>query len=643
MQTKISNIIQLIANVSGSRVAYLLEGSGAVPRIAAFAGAGTESLFSELNQEIIRSAEGELEEAISWDSFKEVSGRTGIRSLYVKKLERNGENREAFFLVLMSDKSRYFNSSRLSNIGLLEDFLNEYFEVAGLKSIEQSLVGAAGNIDAIIYSTDVKGEKYLFITDAVEKILGYQPRELMDNPGKFLRQIDPRYFAKYREFVRLLRQGSGAMVEYQVKDIRGNTHFLRNSGFPVVKDHEIIRIDGVVSDVTREKETQLRLEKSEERFRLLIETANDLIFNLDSSGYFLMVNNYGALALGYKPEEMSGCHFLEFISDEHKAEIAIAFQQILKSDKVVSFDAAFIDKFGKEIFFEVQCRPTQNNGEITGMLGIGRDITQRRKDEEKLRELNSRFIEANRLISIERDRAKQQVSVLEELNKLKSDFISNISHELRTPLASVVGFSETITSDPNMPREMIMEFSNIILSEGKRLAKLINDVLDFAKMEAGKLDIFKTEFDIVEVLQAIMASVREEVRQKGISLNFEIPEHPVLITADKERIMQVIQHLASNAIKFTGKDGRITLIAQDFMKEFEIIVSDTGIGIPSRDLPNIFQKFYKAARAGSTQIPGSGIGLGLVKQIIDMHKGLISVQSEVNKGTTFIIKLPKSN
>ncbi|MGE5351976.1 MAG: PAS domain S-box protein [Acidobacteriota bacterium] len=643
MQTKISNIIQLIANVSGSRVAYLLEGRQAAPRIAAFAGAGTESLYSELNLEIAKSGELELANASLWESFKEISVRTGIRSLYVKKLEKNEENKEPFFLVLMSEKSRYFNSSRLGNIRLLEDFLCEYFEVVGLKTLEQSLVEAAGNIDAIIYSTDVKGEKYLFITDAVERILGYQPRELMENPGKFLRRIEPKDFSKYREFIRLLRQGTGAMVEYQVKDKRGNVHFLRNSGFPVVKENEIIRIDGVISDVTREKETQLRLEKSEERFRLLIETANDLIFNLDSSGYFLMVNNYGALALGYKPEEMLRRHFLEFISDEHKAEIAIAFQEILKSDKVVSFDAAFIDKFEKEIFFEVQCRPTQSNGEITGMLGIGRDITQRRKDEEKLRELNSRFIEANRLISIERDRAKQQVSVLEELNKLKSDFISNISHELRTPLASVVGFSETITSDPNMPREMIMEFSNIILSEGKRLAKLINDVLDFAKMEAGKLDVFKTEFDIVEILESIMASMYDEARQRGISLNCEIPEHPILITADKERIVQVLQHLVSNAIKFTDKEGRITLIAQDFLKEFEIIVSDTGIGIPQRDLPNIFQKFYKAARPGSTQIPGSGIGLGLVKQIIDMHKGLISVQSEVNKGTTFIIKLPKSN
>lgn len=217
-----------------------------------------------------------------------------------------------------------------------------------------------------------------------------------------------------------------------------------------------------------------------------------------------------------------------------------------------------------------------------------------------------------------------------------------MSHELRTPLASVIGFSETITSDPQMPREMVLEFSNIILSEGKRLAKLINDVLDFAKMEAGEVSVFKTELDVVLLLNEIIESFHTVASEKGIILTSDMPDTEVLINADKDRISQVYQHLISNAIKFTNRGGRITIIAQNFIKEFEVIVSDTGMGIPENDLPNIFQKFYKASRPG-TQIPGTGIGLGLVKQIVDLHKGMITVQSELNKGTTFIVKLPKFN
>ncbi|MGE5680539.1 MAG: ATP-binding protein [Bacillota bacterium] len=384
------------------------------------------------------------------------------------------------------------------------------------------------------------------------------------------------------------------------------------------------------------------LAHSEEKFQLLIETANDLIFNLDYYGYFLTVNNYGALALGYKPGEMTGRHFLEFVDDENKTEIAMAFQQILMSDKVISFEVAFRDKFGKKIVFEIQGRPTKVKDAISGLLGIGRDITQRRIDEEKLRELNSKLIEANRLVSIERDRARQQVSVLEELNRLKNEFISNISHELRTPLASIVGFSETIISDPEMPKEMVLEFSSIIMNEGKRLAKLINDVLDFAKMEAGEVAVFKAEFDVVQLLNEIIQSFGETASEKGITITADIPVVNISLNADRERIGQVYQHLISNAIKFTNPGGRITIIAENFTKEFEVIVSDTGMGIPEKDLPNIFQKFYKASRPG-TQIPGIGIGLGLVKQIVDLHKGLITVQSELNKGTTFIVKLPKFN
>ncbi|MEI7810805.1 MAG: PAS domain-containing sensor histidine kinase [Ignavibacteria bacterium] len=524
----------------------------------------------------------------------------------------------------------------------ITEVMSTFIDITIARNIEGYLKDTVKSIEPVLYSSDIKGDYYLFITDSVKKLLGYSSGEIISNHKTFLRLIPKEDFPRFKNFARQLQHGKPAVVEYRIKDKWGSEHYLRNSGFPVFHGTELTRIDGAIVDVTVEKKIQLELEKSEEKFRLLIETANDLIFNLDNSGYFVTVNSYGALALGYKPDDMAGKHFLEFIGDENKADIAIAFRQILKVDKVISFEVAFIDKFGKNIFFEIQGRPTKMGNRISGMLGIGRNITQRRIDDEKLKELNSKLIEANRLVSIERDRAKQQVSVLEELNRLKNDFISNISHELRTPLASIVGFSETITSDPEMPKEMVMEFSNIILSEGKRLAKLINDVLDFAKMEAGEVSIFKSEFDIALLLNQLIDIAVPSANQKGIILTADIPGSGVIMSADKEKITQVYQHLINNAIKFTNRGGRITLIAQDFMKELEVIVSDTGMGIPAMDLPNVFQKFFKAGRPG-IQIPGTGIGLGLVKQIVDMHRGLITVQSEINKGTTFIVKLPKSS
>jgi len=232
--------------------------------------------------------------------------------------------------------------------------------------------------------------------------------------------------------------------------------------------------------------------------------------------------------------------------------------------------------------------------------------------------------------------------VLEELNRLKNEFVSNISHELRTPLASIIGFSETIDSDASMPDEMKKEFNKIILEEAKRLANLINDVLDISKIEGGKIVLNKTEFDINEVLIKCIEKARTAGAAKHITFSIDVPEEKNLVHADEERITQLFENLLANAVKFNLEGGRVSVLAQNLFREYEVIISDTGVGIPAKDLPFIFQKFYRVSRPG-TEIPGTGLGLALVKQIVDHHKGLITLQSEENKGTTLIIKLPLIN
>jgi PAS domain S-box-containing protein len=382
------------------------------------------------------------------------------------------------------------------------------------------------------------------------------------------------------------------------------------------------------------------LEKSEEKFRMLVNTANDLIFILNGFGYFSMVNKNGALALGYNPNEMIGKHFLEYIEPQDAGKIGDAFQRIIHSDDVTIFEANFITKLNTRLTFEIHAKPLKTDGDISGMISIGRDISGRIKDEARQKELNQKLIEANRIISIERERAKNKITVLEELNKLKGEFISNVSHELRTPLASIVGFAETILSDQEIPKETMIEFTKIILTEGKRLAKLINEILDFAKLESGEDELKIVTFNIVDVLDDVRQSYEKQIKEKEITLSTDYPEDGVTLRADKDRISKVVMNLLSNAVKFNNKGGRITIIVQDIQNEIELSITDTGIGIAEKDIPNLFQKFSKISRPGA-QIPGAGFGLVLVKQIIDMHKGLIKVTSELNKGTTIIIRLPK--
>lgn len=454
-----------------------------------------------------------------------------------------------------------------------------------------------------------------------------------------LRRIHPADLKFFNSRFRKALSGSQVELDYRIytddQQIKHIRHFVQ----PVSSAGKPELLQNLIIDVTDDKELVLRLRRSEEKLRILFETADDLIFVLDQRGNFSSVNALGALSLEYLPEEMINKHFISFIEDDQRSIIAVSFKELLKVSKLVTFEAAFLTKFGKKLTFEINARPvyTQKN-RFDGIVGIGRNVTSRIHDQEMMNDLNNKLIEANRIISIERDRVKQRISVLEELNHLKSEFVANISHELRTPLASIIGFSETIDSDQDMPESVRKDFNKIILTESKRLAELINDVLDISKLEGGKVILNRSDFDPIDVLTEAVGNIRKHADEKSITIIEEYPDNNVIINADKERTFQVFENILNNAVKFTGPGGRITVFARLRKNELEVIISDTGIGIPKKDLPHIFQKFYKVSRSDNS-IPGSGLGLALVKQIIDLHKGFITLKSEENNGTTVIIKL----
>ncbi len=377
-----------------------------------------------------------------------------------------------------------------------------------------------------------------------------------------------------------------------------------------------------------------------ELFLSFFDLAQELVFILNSDGFVLAVNNYGSKELDYSPFEVVGRHFTDFIDSENIAAATDMIDKALKEGSS-SLEVHLISKFEVPKLYSMNIRTVKDGEKITGLLGAGKNITHVKKLEAELKELKPKMIELERLINLERSRVLQQKSIVEELNKLKNEFMSNISHELRTPLASIVGFSETIASDPNMPDEMKIEFNYIILNEGKRLARLINEVLELARMETGKLVLSKSKIDIVRTLRKVIDEFVTQAVEKNITLSVELPDDELLIEADDERLSMALRAVINNAIKFTKEYGRVKIILNNLFREVEIIIADTGIGIPQEQLPNIFQKFNKATRP-IEEIEGVGVGLVFVKQIVDLHKGLINIQSEEHKGTTVIIRLLKN-
>lgn len=377
-----------------------------------------------------------------------------------------------------------------------------------------------------------------------------------------------------------------------------------------------------------------------DNFHLFAEVSNDVLFILNSEGMFTFLNNAGKKVLQLMNGENIDGHFFEFVSEKDKTEVIEQFNILVTQKKQVEFETNLVSKLGKESKFKITLIPKIENGQLLSLLGIASNIESTKNLENHLSELKSKLTEANRLNEIEKDRALQQINVLNELNNLKNDFISNVSHELRTPLASIIGFAETIAEDKNLTAESQSEFNEVILAESKRLAKLINDILDFSDLEKKKQELRLNTENILEILEESINKIESSCENKGITLTKNLPDGDINLNIDAERIEKALDHLLGNAVKFTKNGGRITVMLREFLKEVEIIISDTGEGIPEEKKPLLFNKFSKANKIGN-QLPGAGFGLVTVKQIIDLHKGLINVKSEVNKGTSFIIKLPK--
>jgi two-component system phosphate regulon sensor histidine kinase PhoR len=416
--------------------------------------------------------------------------------------------------------------------------------------------------------------------------------------------------------------------------------FKRNSFHKMLEEIiEETSNSGSIENIDLEK--LLKLGDWKELFTGLFNVARELLFVLDENGSIISINQFGASSLDFSVEELIGKHFMDLIDPTHIQLVNASINLALKNDTSF-FEASLINKYEKINRYQISIRTVRKDDRIIGLIGVGKDVSLQRKIENELIDLKPKLVEAERLIALERARSSHQKMMLDELNKMKSEFVSYISHELRTPLASIVGFSETIASDPNMPNEMRNEFNLIILNEGKRLAKLINDVLDLSRMETGRVAINKSKVNIVKLIHRTIENNRNFIDSKNLILTLEVPNEEIIIEVDEERLLQALDSLMDNAIKFTKEGGRIKVILNNLYREVEIIVSDTGIGIPVKDLPYLFQKFYRVNRPES-DIPGAGMGLVFVKQIVDLHKGLINIQSELNKGTSVLIKLLKSN
>ncbi|MCS7175167.1 sensor histidine kinase [Pseudothermotoga sp.] len=242
-----------------------------------------------------------------------------------------------------------------------------------------------------------------------------------------------------------------------------------------------------------------------------------------------------------------------------------------------------------------------------------------------------------RIIIIMRDVTKEY-----ELNELRKQFVSNVSHELRTPLTSIHGYAETLLNDPDMDIETRKRFLTIIENEAARMSRMINDLLDLERMESGEARFEFKETDMCVVVNYVLSIVEPLSKEYGVDVETQCEN--VTIWADQDRMVQMLLNLVDNAIKYTSLkemgEKRVRVCVKKDDDHAVIEVSDTGPGIPKDALSRIFDRFYRVDKGRSRKMGGSGLGLSIVKSIVDRHGGQINVRSEVGVGTTFTVMIP---
>ncbi|MET0054701.1 MAG: ATP-binding protein, partial [Candidatus Thiodiazotropha sp. 6PLUC10] len=383
------------------------------------------------------------------------------------------------------------------------------------------------------------------------------------------------------------------------------------------------------------------LRESEQKFRVIFDETFQFIGVIDVNGKLLQANRTSLQFAGIKSEQVVGKDFWDTPwwthSTQLQKKLKRAVQQAAKGN-LVRFEATHTSPDGQPTYVDFSVKPViDDEGKVVLLIPEGRDITERKKAEDELmrykEHLEVTVEQRTEELRLARDEA-------ESANTAKSTFLANMSHELRTPLNAILGFSHMMQRDKNLSKDQ-HETLNIINNSGEHLLKLINDVLEIAKIEAGKLQLDIATFDLHILVREVSDMMGLRAQQKGLQLALDqSSDFPRYIKGDEARLRQILVNLVSNAVKFTD-DGGVTIrlgIKDNNHRHLIIEVKDTGPGISKADQEKLFEPFEQL-HEGKMQI-GTGLGLSIVQHTIKLMQGEITIESDLGKGSLFHVELP---
>lgn len=381
-------------------------------------------------------------------------------------------------------------------------------------------------------------------------------------------------------------------------------------------DGSILEISAIANDITEKKLSETALKESEEKFRNIFESFQDVYFRCDMEGVISLVSPSVKRVLGYSQEEIVGGKITDFFIS--KSTLSELFKELYKEKQVQNFEGVVVTREGKEIQFLSNVRLIKRNKDQYEIEGVARDFT-------RLKETNRQLREAKEL-------AERSLQV-------KERFLANMSHEIRTPMNGIIGMIDLIGST-RLTKEQ-SEYIRTIKKSSDSLLHILNDILDLSKIEAGKMKLRMQPVKLIDTFEKVYDLYSQQAHLSKNSLYYHLDDQlPEYILGDETRLMQVLSNLTSNAIKFSPKKGNINLGIKVLERnkpawKFKVSIKDSGIGIYEKDMEKLFQSFSQLDSSSSKNYSGTGLGLAISKELVKSMGGEIGVASTPGLGSTF--------
>jgi len=496
----------------------------------------------------------------------------------------------------------------------------EALDESGAARLLERLVAIAD--DAVIVADET--QRIVLFNAGAERIFGYRATQMLGAPLE--RLLPPAARASHTGHLREFaadRRAARRMGE------RGEIHGLRADGSQFAAEASISHVEiggrtyftAIVRDVSERKRAEAALRASELRFRALAESSPVGIFETDANGGVTYVNETWCLLAGMHAREALGEGWLRALHPEDRARVLEVWRSALPAGAPLQAQFRFARSDGEEAFVICSAAPKRGEGGVLGYVGTVTDITENRRQ----------------AVALERAKAEAEAAA-----RAKSLFLANISHEIRTPLNAVIGMTTLLLDTPMSDEQR--DFAQTIRASGEALLTIIDDILDFSKAEAGRLEIESEAFDLRRCVEEGLDLVTPRASEKQLNLAYLIEEGtPESLIGDAARVRQILVNLLSNAVKFTHQgEVLVTVDAAPIgggRHRVHFAVKDTGIGIPAEFVPRLFQSFTQADATTTRRYGGTGLGLAISKRLAELMGGGIWVESEPGRGSVFHVTI----